>query len=336
MKNKNIPLILLVIGLLILLMAAIYISNAVPAFNNMIDSAFTGIAGLFSGSPEEKNADDAEDAPAVTTEASARKKSDKDTYDITNNGYSLASTGKILWLYDSTWPFVTDPVLYNGTVVSVTAEPAFITLSYEDGTLLSKQECPVYPGEKASFSGDVMSLTGRDGQTYQFKVENDQSFTDLRSVESAEPEEGVFLSKFAPDAKTADFISSRLKTWSADEERELPGITLYTGHINKEGNGNFWAQEIDAESQIYVFAPDKQGVYQIGLADINGAWITANAFVAVFGETGDLKQVSLDYVANKPIIKLHLSDTEIYYIVAGWAKDMYDGTETWLQIAESR
>lgn len=335
MKNKNLPLVLLVIVLVIALMAAVYISNASPSYNGVIDVVFSDIAGLFSH--EKEDVVSAEEVQTLAEkENTAKKRSQKDEYEITNQGYTLASTGKILWLYDSTWPFVTEPVLYNGTIISVTAEPAFVTLSYETGELLSKQDCFIYPGEYVSVSGNMLTLSGRDRNEYLFRIESDLSFTDMRSVDAADPEEGRFLSLFTPSAKTADFITSRLRTWSADEERTLPELKLYTGHINKEGNGNFWAQKNDAESVLYVFTPDKQGVYQVGLADENGAWIMSNAFVAVFGESGDLKQVSLDYVANKPIIKLHLSDTEIYYIVAGWAKDMYDGTETWLQIAESR
>lgn len=336
MKNKNALLVLLVAGLVIALLAAIYVSKALPAYNAIIDTMISDIGGIFSHS---EKADDGAGKKEITAqdkgESQTRKKL-TDEYQITNNGYTLASTGKILWLYESTWPFVTEPVLHNGSVVTVTAEPVFITLSYDDGHLLGKQPCPVYPGETASFNGDMMTLSGRDGMEYQFRMENDLSFTDMRSAGDNERESAYFLSLFKPDDKTADFISSRLKAWSSDEERTLPELQLYTGHINKEGNGNFWAQKNNSENSMYVFTPDSQGVYQIGLANENGVWVTANAYVAVFGENGDLKQVSLDYVANKPIIKLHLSETEIYYIVTGWAKDMYDGTETWLQIAESR
>lgn len=336
MKNKNLSLVLIVVALVIALMAAIYISGASPAFNGVIDTVFTDIAGIFKGSGKtDKHVAETEVSGTSKPDTSSKKKTVKDSYELTNNGYSLASTGKTRWLYESSWPFVTKPVLHEGIVVSVTAEPAFIILSAEKGELLKKEACPVYSGESAYFENSVLLLTGRDGNTYKFLMNADYSFTDLRSV-PVEQTGGYLLSQFAPDAKTADFITSRIKTWSGDDKSVLPELKLYTGHINEEGNGNFWAQKTEGGMTMFVFTPDKQGTYQIGLADENGVWVTANAFVAVFGENGDLKQVSLDYVANKPLIKQQLSDSEIYYIVTGWAKDMFDGTETWLQIAESR
>lgn len=335
MKTKNLSLILIVIALVAALMAAIYISGASSAFNGVVDTVFADIAGIFSHSGKEDGTESRSAAPVAKTESSSKKKASKDAYEITNNGYTLASIGKTRWLYESSWPFVTEPVLCDGIVLSVTAEPAFMVFSADNGALLKKEDCPIYPGESAYFENNILMLSGRDGNTYQFRMNADYSFTDIHS-EKVEEQGGYFLSLFEPDKKTADFITSRIKTWSADENRVLPDIKLYTGHINEEGNGNFWAQQTEGETTMFVFTPDKQGMYQIGLADENGAWITANAFVAVFGEGGDLKQVSLDYVANKPLIKQQLSDSEIYYIVAGWAKDMYDGTETWLQIAESR
>lgn len=335
MNKKDIFLGLVVAGFIIALMAAVYVSGAVPVYNDVLDTAFSDIASLFGK-------DEADDVGSVKKPAPATEKISvpekkpvvKNGFELTDNGYAIDCYGECSWKFESSWPFVTEPILHEGKIISVTAEPAFIMLSQTDGGLVAKQDSPVYPGEKLSFDGNIMTLSGRNGQSYKFRLESDDTFTDMRQEETDQTD---FLSLFVPDEKTQNFMTTRLREWSADTERVLPEMKLYTGHINREGNGNWWAQQNETcDTVFYIFTPDEQGIYQIGLADENGSWIQANAFVAVFGETGDLKQVSLDYVANKPIIKLHLSEEEIYYIVGGWAKDMYDGSASWLQIAESR
>lgn len=351
MKHKNFPLILLVIVLIVALMACLYVSNSVPAFNSLADTVFEKAVNLIKGSENVDSEEKAVMAPVAETKPAASKKSTKkDVLELTERGYALASAGKYKWLYESEWPFVTEPVIHEGTVFTTTAEPAFMIFEHETGELIAKQDCPVYPGEQAVFDGTMLSLVGRDGKTYLFRLEDDFSLTDMRGEvpadEASETDEivlnesvsSLLLKRFTPDKKAADFMANRIKEWVADEEvKPFPDVRIYTGHINQEGNGNYWAEECDGgETTVFVFSPDKQGVFQIGLADENGGWIKADAFVAVFGEAGDLKQVSIDYVANKPQIKLHLSETEIYYIVTGWARDKYDGTRTWLQIAESR
>lgn len=340
MKNKNFPLVLLVIVLVIALFAALYVSDRLPSYNGFIDSVFSRITTVFSSSEkngESVNRVESEKVKGTQEKSEDRKTLQKDIYEVIDNGYTLSSAGKYKWYFESSWPFVTNPIIVDDGIVTVTAEPAFITLSYETGELVLKEECPVYPGEYAVMEGNILVLTGRDGKTYRFMTDGDHHFTDMRSQPENMASENVFLKMLAPDLKTTEFISGRIREWSADDARILPDVQLYTGHINREGNGNFWAQQNGAgDTFFYVFTPDKQGVYQIGLADENGVWMQANAFVAVFSENGEMKQVSIDYVANKPQVKLHLSDSEIYYIVAGWAKDMNTGTETWLQIAESR
>lgn len=340
MKHKNFPLIMLVLLLIVGLMAAIYISNTFPSYNAVVDTAFSDIAVLFKFS-EKRQASLADgtgitDADSSTVKESAKKSINSDIYEITDNGYTLASAGKNRWYYESNWPFIAELAAQKEYILAITAEPAFLVLSYENGELLSKQPCPVYPGKSAGLSKNILTLEGRDEKTYTFQIESDFSLTALPDSNS-ENGAGSFISALKPDQKAADFIKNRIREWAADDKREIPEMKVYTGHINREGNGNFYAQKNDdADMMFYVYTPDKQGIFQIGLADENGVWIQANAFVAVFGENGDMKQVSIDYVANKPQVKLHLSENELYYIVAGWAKDMYNGTATWLQIAESR
>lgn len=348
MKNRNFPLVILVIVLIIAFMAAVYVSGSLPSYNAFIDDAYLKIVSLFhkvkaaADYPHETDTITETVAPAVSVkieeavpETEVTETAAGDVYAFTDGGYTLSSEGKYRWRYESTWPFVTEPVIRNGTVITLTAEPAFMTFSYEDGTLISKEASRVYPGEKASVSGNEYTLTGRDNQEYKFTIEEDCSFTDMRSV-TEEKEVNHFFSLFVPSENAAEFMLNKIRVWTADPERELPEMKLYTGHINLEGNGNFWAQQnSETDTYFYVYAPERQGVYQIGLADENGVWLQANAFVSVFGENGDVKQVSLDYVANKPQVKLHLAENEIYYIAAGWAKDMYEGSPSWLQIAES-
>lgn len=344
MKNRNFPLVLLVICLFIAFMAALYISNRYEAYNGVIDTVFSDIASLFSsgGKKHDDSVHISNQENTVTIsdstepEVTVSKTLQKDMFEFTDNGYTLASTGRNKWYSENSWPYVAEPVILRNTVITITAEPAFLILDYETGELLSKESCPVYPSEHMFLDGTILTVTGRDEKEYTFRVEDDYCFTDMRSEEK-DPVGGAFLSKLIPDDKQIEFMTNRIREWTADDSRNLPDMQLYTGHINQEGNGNFWAQKNqDRNIVFYVFTPDSQGIYQIGLADENGVWIQANAFVAVFGEKGDMKQVSIDYVANKPQVKLHLSETEIYYIVAGWAKDMYNGTSTWLQIAESR
>ena len=61
----------------------------------------------------------------------------------------------------------------------------------------------------------------------------------------------------------------------------------------------------------------------------------SRAFVAVFSEEGELKSVSLDYVADKPQVKIHLSNREVYYIVVGWFPDVEPLTNINLTIQKS-
>lgn len=346
MKHRNFPIILIVLLLVAGLFTALYISNAVPQYNQLVDSAVITVQCLLpkkENAPQEQEPVETEvtavieveaPAPTVTENEPAPEPAPKDVYAFSQDGYTLSSLGEYQWEYRSDFPFVTDPAVTEiGEVFTVTAEPAILRLQHSTGILISKNPCPVYPGEKAWFESVlVYVLTGRDGNEYRFSFDETIVVPYQEEEKASEP----LISLFTPGEKAEKAISLRIKEWTTSEDAAVPDVQPYIGAINQEGNGSQWAELLDGEGPfLFVYLPENQGVFQVGLANANGGWLTADAFVAVFAEDGELKQVSMDYVANKPQVKLHMSDSEIYYIVAGWARGCYDETQAYLQVSEA-
>ncbi len=122
---------------------------------------------------------------------------------------------------------------------------------------------------------------------------------------------------FMPDSAVLAGITAKLNGLiSAEPPQPVPGDFTYTetDGVRRFDRGVF--------SPLIVFSPAEQGVYTFGLCSADGAWIKDTAFVAVFTGTGEMRSVSLDYVADRPQITMHLSDAEMYYVCAGFMNNV--------------
>ena len=71
------------------------------------------------------------------------------------------------------------------------------------------------------------------------------------------------------------------------------------------------------------------------MCDYDGVWVRDNAFVTLFSKTGETRAVSLDYVADRPQITIHLSNEELYYICVGFMDSTEEITDVNFQIKKA-
>ena len=107
--------------------------------------------------------------------------------------------------------------------------------------------------------------------------------------------------------------------------KEKMNNILSSGKIeNIDSNGLYPTDEFILQinhqklSPIIIFSPKDEGEYSVGLCNDVGEWVREAAFIVLFSKDGESKAVSLDYVADRPQISMHLSNSEIYYLCAGF------------------
>jgi hypothetical protein len=245
-------------------------------------------------------------------------------FSITDSDYSITCIGPISrfasdyqgeavsessWTYTGSYPILSKPGVFADSVVFIDAEPSLVQLDLITGAVVNKVPSPVYPSVNSLIQGKKYIFQGRDGNQYIFSFDH----TDIANTISSVPSFSTLEMIFAPELPVQEIILDKLKNWGIEPDSNYFVAPIVLPEMNVPFN---FSNEI--KPCLLAFSPEQQGTFTIGLCGEDGKWITANAFIALFTDQGEMRGVSLDYVANQPQIELHVSDTEIYYIVTGY------------------
>lgn len=224
--------------------------------------------------------------------------------------------------YSSDYPIVSSINSFEDCFVFLDAQPALVRIHKQTGEE-KRTECPVYPGSKACVIDTDYIFSGRDGRQYIFSFgSNSENYNSVKNYTEYVNEANslsYYMKKIAPDAKAQSSILDSLKIWASfSDDDNLPEMQFIDANKLDElysMKSNIETNDFTAPS-LFVFSPNEQGLYKIGLCNDEGLWLNTRAYVAIF--TGDeLSLVSLDYKSDEPQVQLQLSNRQLYYIVAG-------------------
>lgn len=128
-------------------------------------------------------------------------------------------------------------------------------------------------------------------------------------------EAGKYINQFMPDEKALSSLLMRLSNWLPDNEGDLPALQFFPPE-DLAGYTAFPVKE--DEPSFFVFSPETSGLYTLYIANEDRRLVKEHAFVALFLDDGELKQVSLDYTSDRPAVEITLSDREVYYVLTGF------------------
>jgi len=230
--------------------------------------------------------------------------------------------------YNSQYPIVTNVCKFSDCYIFLDAKPSLIQVNIQTGEI-KQTSCPVYPGAKACIKDSDYVFEGRDGRQYVFSFDTLASDLDtiknftMFSQNTDEKKLSYYMEKVAPNLKLTEAILDNLANWADYSENDvLPKMhfidpdaidTLYNLETNTKDISM-------SKPTLFVFSPNSQGVYKIGLCDKKGSWLKKRAYVAIFTKD-ELSLVSLDYKSDEPQIQLQLSNRQLYYIVTGLFND---------------
>lgn len=232
----------------------------------------------------------------------------------------LNSSDKALWSYVGEYPIVAPPADFSDALVFIDAEPALVCLDRTSGTEIFRIPCQVYPGTESFSRNTSYYFKSKTGKWYEVGFEKGYTFPERLSppyqlVEFDNLEQDLYDS-LLPQKNTLDFIEAKMNgLLSVSPPVTVPKSILY---YPQEDPVDFIPSEI---SPVFVFSPEEQGTYTLGLCDRDGAWIRDKAFVVLYTMAGEAIAISLDYVADRPQITTHLSDQELYIACAGFFPD---------------
>lgn len=223
------------------------------------------------------------------------------------------------WTFVWTRPIVSKPGVFADALVFIDTKPSLVFVERNTGVLLKELPCGVFPAEKAFVNASSYFFQSRSGSWYELSFE-DNAGAELASLEPVPIERNRLLDSgnllkdhVLPSEAARKSIYEKMNSFfSFPEVKDPDGFRLYS-----EAFGAF-PFEHNVLSPVFVFSPKEQGSYVLGLCDKDGNWIRSNSFVTLFSRTGETRAVSLDYVADRPQITIHLSDAELYYVCAGF------------------
>lgn len=302
---------------------AVYIAGKVPVLSPVTDTAVpeSGTACVNADSALADNSI----VPAGTVSADSGSENPAAVsveHDITYDGYTVSSR-EPAWVYPGDYPVMTPPGVFTDSVVYLDAASVFICLDRATGQLQDAFPCSVYPGTRAYVDGESYIFEARAGGWYRISFADGNLDVPARLV-LPEPEpvelkyfDDAVSARILPSDDVLAIVQDKMNSiLSVEPAAEVPGSILYNP------SGMPAAFEQTELSPVFVFSPDEQGIYTLGLCSQDGSWIRDNAFVVLFTRSGESRAVSLDYVSDRPQITIHLSDTDLYYACAGFFPGM--------------
>lgn len=261
-------------------------------------------------------------------------------FDVSISGkYEVASL-QPEWRYLSDYPVVTKPGVFSDMVVFMDMEPALVCIDRVTGLVSARFPCGVFPSGEAFVTGLSYFFEARSGGWYELRfVSREDAGTDAVALEpvfaaddidSLVDADHLLASGVFPDAAVMDKIVERMRgLLPPDDMHSETDAILYAQ------DDEICSFERRSLSPLFVFSPEEQGSYVVGLCDADGAWIRDSSFVAVFSRSGEMKMVSLDYVADRPQVTMHLSNEELYYICAGSMDNAMSGKAAYFQVRKA-
>ncbi len=228
-----------------------------------------------------------------------------------SNDYDLNSPEIETWTFENEFPIITSLAFYQNCIVFIDAvlQVHFIDIfSGIEFQSSNKIYSPVYPSGKTFANKNSFIFEGKNQKLFSLNF-SDLENTDLQILKNKNTDFSVF--NFSDEAKIhiKDYISNWL---SLENDFDLPEIKIVPSGIDA-------IPLSDDDLIIFAYCPSWSGIKTIGLCDENSEWIKSYTFVSIFTDAGELRSVSMDYVADNPQLELHhsVSDTNFYYIVIG-------------------
>lgn len=247
-------------------------------------------------------------------------------FSLINNDYGLQCNGLIdrlnsdflgpeyiskTWQYIGNWKIVTNPVLFADALLFINSKPEVVLLDPQTGKAIDTKgsgislDIAVYPEPSGEIKNGAYVFSGRNQKLYMLNFEDTQ-YNNCNN-------QFHYSNFFTFDDETKSFIVSKLNTWTTfPKNKKLPEISILAS-LKIPHKIEFLQDSV----AIFVFSPEKQDNYKIGLANEKGVWQKNIGFMSVFSSTGELLAVSIDYSADKPQIETHLDSNLWYYFVVG-------------------
>lgn len=208
--------------------------------------------------------------------------------------------------------------------------------------MLSPIPCPQYSWAFYDDEGNPFFICkGIDGTHYIWSFNFNSVVTD--DVEENTPDDELKLN----ERIIADTYLQNNLDFSSLIQPSVATVSTITDKLSNWQQGSFDGQLPEAEQfvfgsympftnlAIFVLVPEEQGNHTLGVCDENGLWSTSRQFAAVFTDSGEMRSVSLDYVADKPQVTLYLSDNEVYYAVVGSLGGFLDDSTSYFTVRKA-
>lgn len=231
-----------------------------------------------------------------------------------NSSYDSSNPEVESWTFKNEYPIITSLAFYQNCIVFIDASLQVHCLDIFTGDEIfnltnseNKIFSPVYPSGKTFAFENAFVFEGMNKNLFALSFVNHEEL-ELQVVQN-KTDFSIF--EISPEAKThiKDYVANWL---SLTEEFDLPSVKILPDGIEP--------LPLDDENLIiYAYCPDWSGIKTIGLCDENSSWIKSYTFVSIFTDAGELRGVSMDYVADSPQLELHHSTTDenFYYFVIG-------------------
>lgn len=231
-----------------------------------------------------------------------------------------ATTAASLWIYSNEFPVIAPAADFYDSVVFIDAQPALVILDKETGREKARIPCQVYPGQEAFSHLHSYYFISKTGNWYEIQFEEGLTSPESLAVAQEVKEKGnvdeVIYNSLLPQKDAMDFINAKMNgLLSVTPAVSIPQSILYSV------DGEAFSFNRSLVSPAFVFSPQEQGTYTLGLCDEAGSWIRDNAFVVLYTMAGEALAISLDYVADRPQITTHLSNQELYVACVGFFPD---------------
>lgn len=220
------------------------------------------------------------------------------------------------WIYKSEYPIITALAFYQENIIFIDAALQVHCLDIFTGSEIlissnskSKIFSPIYPSGKTYAHKNAFVFEGINENLYALSFVH-PSELELQIIQNKNKVDASIF-EISDEAKIhiKDYISNWL---SLTDEFDLPEVKILPSGIEP-------LPLCDEDLIIYAYCPDWSGIKTIGLCDENSTWIKSYTFISIFTDKGELRGVSMDYVADSPQLELHHSatDEEFYYFVIG-------------------
>lgn len=234
-------------------------------------------------------------------------------FDLLQSSENSDTIEKQQWHRNFSYPIVTPPELLSDALVFITSDRVFHVLDLVTGAILKEEKLPIFPNGQGKLEKDGYYFKGRNEILYKIALKQ-------RQTDDLFYEKGKDFSAFTHSQKISFTLSKKL------EEEIAQRVLYWQPHLEtvdfssikklSPQNTELSLMSIQ-EPQLVAFTVPQQGEYTVGLADRENGWLVEKAYIAIFDNSANLLGVSIDYVADKPQVTVHLTENTVFYGVMG-------------------